>query len=572
MILEGSASKKKQLEGSLTERNKLKGSLGVKEFVKGLDGFSPIVTLEETNEGATITIEDKYSVQTATVLHGKDGLNGKDGQDGKPVTVSNVSESTEENEINVITFSDGTTVNVRNGSKGPKGDKGDKGEQGIQGPKGDKGNDGTGVTILGSYNSESELKTAHPTGDIGDSYLVNGFLYVWSEISNSWDNVGNIQGPKGDKGETGEQGVQGPQGEIGPKGDKGETGAKGSDGVSVTHSWNGTTLTVTSASGTTSANLKGDKGDTGPTGPKGDTGERGAQGANGNSVHVQSVSESTADGGYNVVTFSDGRTLSIKNGSKGSTGSRGETGPTGATGPKGDTGPQGPQGPKGDTGLQGNPTTVNGKSGSDITLTASDVGAVADSFGLGKTSSVGLANMNDATKAQFFRTTSNTTNITSATHNTGIIMPYSSTEVTQLIIRNINADSGNIRIRRLCDGAWYEDWVTPPMIEGTEYRTSERSKGKVVYAKRISYTTTAEIGSATGSSDINIPHDIEGFKNLVRINCTNGEDVVYTMPYITSGGGIATIKCVDVTNITLRFYKATISARTFYFDLYYTKN
>lgn len=35
----------------------------------------------------------------------------------------------------------------------------------------------------------------------------------------------------------------------------------GKDGVSVSHSWNGTTLTITSASGTSSANLKGDPGD-----------------------------------------------------------------------------------------------------------------------------------------------------------------------------------------------------------------------------------------------------------------------------------------------------------------------
>lgn len=40
----------------------------------------------------------------------------------------------------------------------------------------------------------------------------------------------------------------------------------GEDGISVTHSWSGTTLNVTSASGTSSANLKGDKGDTGATG------------------------------------------------------------------------------------------------------------------------------------------------------------------------------------------------------------------------------------------------------------------------------------------------------------------
>lgn len=46
----------------------------------------------------------------------------------------------------------------------------------------------------------------------------------------------------------------------------GQPGADGKDGVSVTHSWNGTTLTVTSASGTSSTNLKGDTGATGAQG------------------------------------------------------------------------------------------------------------------------------------------------------------------------------------------------------------------------------------------------------------------------------------------------------------------
>lgn len=40
-------------------------------------------------------------------------------------------------------------------------------------------------------------------------------------------------------------------------------------------------------------------------------------GEDGTSVTVKSVSESTADGGSNVITFSDGTTLTIKNGNKG---------------------------------------------------------------------------------------------------------------------------------------------------------------------------------------------------------------------------------------------------------------
>ena len=149
-------------------------------------------------------------------------------------------------------------------------------------------------------------------------------------------------------------------------GTDGKDGKDGSNGVSATHSWSGTTLTITSASGTSSANLKGDKGDKGDS-VKGDPGSPGADGVSptvsvsksgkvttvsitdkagtktatindgadgsngsngkdGTSVTVKSVSESSADGGSNVVTFSDGKTVTIKNGSKGSSGTNGTNG------------------------------------------------------------------------------------------------------------------------------------------------------------------------------------------------------------------------------------------------------
>lgn len=86
------------------------------------------------------------------------------------------------------------------------GNTGEKGEQG------EKGNDGTGVTILGSYDTEEELISAHPTGNEGDSYIVAGDLYVWDATKSSWINVGRIQGPQGDQGLRGEQGEKGEDG------------------------------------------------------------------------------------------------------------------------------------------------------------------------------------------------------------------------------------------------------------------------------------------------------------------------------------------------------------------------
>ena len=139
--------------------------------------------------------------------------------------------------------------------------------------------------------------------------------------SGEFDGPAGPQGPKGDKGDKGETGAIGPKGDKGDKGDTGETGPKGADGA---------------------------KGDKGEKGEKGDTGEQGPAGANGASVTVSSVSESTEDGGNNVVTFSDGKTLSVKNGSKGSQGEQGIQGPIGPTGAQGPEGPEGPQGPQGD--------------------------------------------------------------------------------------------------------------------------------------------------------------------------------------------------------------------------------
>lgn len=116
-------------------------------------------------------------------------------------------------------------VNIK-GEKGDKGDKGERGLQGVQGVQGERGAEGA-------------------------------------------------KGDKGDKGDRGEQGIQGLKGETG------EQGEKGTDGTSATHRWSGTTLYITSASGTSSANLKGEKGDPGTNGKDGTNGTNGKDGVDG---------------------------------------------------------------------------------------------------------------------------------------------------------------------------------------------------------------------------------------------------------------------------------------------------
>ena len=77
----------------------------------------------------------------------------------------------------------------------------------------------------------------------------------------------------------------------------------GSDGISVTHQWDGTVLTVTSASGTSSADLKGEKGDTGATGSTGPRGEKGEKGEKG---------DKGEDGADYILTDDDKREIATK--------------------------------------------------------------------------------------------------------------------------------------------------------------------------------------------------------------------------------------------------------------------
>ena len=67
-------------------------------------------------------------------------------------------------------------------------------------------------------------------------------------------------------------------------------------------------------------------------------GDKGADGKDGTSITISNISESTADGGTNTVTFSDGSALKVKNGSKGSAGADGRDGAPGAPGAPGKDG------------------------------------------------------------------------------------------------------------------------------------------------------------------------------------------------------------------------------------------
>lgn len=80
----------------------------------------------------------------------------------------------------------------------------------VRGPQGPKGETGAALAIKGSFPSLEELQEQHPTGTLGDAYMVGSRLYSWS--GSAWADCGDIKGPKGDQGIQGERGPTGPAG------------------------------------------------------------------------------------------------------------------------------------------------------------------------------------------------------------------------------------------------------------------------------------------------------------------------------------------------------------------------
>ena len=138
----------------------------------GADGYSPTASVEQSTDGAKITITDKSGTTEAVVKNGKDGANGRDGADGQP---------------------------------GRDGTDGAPGRDGVDGQPGKDGKDGITPTI----------------GDNGNWYL------------GATDTGKPSRGATGDAGPTGPQGTQGEQGPRGPQGEAGPQGPAGKDGAGM---------------------------------------------------------------------------------------------------------------------------------------------------------------------------------------------------------------------------------------------------------------------------------------------------------------------------------------------------
>lgn len=236
----------------------------------------------------------------------------------------------------------------------------------IESLKGPAGEPGTGLQLQGVKATATELPaTAAP----GEAWLVGNEDYsdLWV-YDDGWHNAGPLRGATGPEGKRGEKGEPFTYEDFTPeqleslkgkpftyddftpeqlKGLRGESGVEISEtepvdpdvDVWINPKGEGeaplyySQLQAASEAILAQAKASGEfDGEPGKDGEPGQPGQPGTPGKDGTSVTVSSVSESTMDGGTNVVTFSDGKKLNIRNGSQGSPGTPGKDGTNGKDG------------------------------------------------------------------------------------------------------------------------------------------------------------------------------------------------------------------------------------------------
>ena len=118
---------------------------------------------------------------------------------------------------------------------------------------------------------------------------------------------------------------------------------------------------------------------------------------------------------------------------------------------------------------------------------------------------------------------------------------------------------------RMVDGP--QEWINPPMIDGVEYRTTEKFEGKPVYCQLVYFTGIVDGGTVTV--------DIPGVSAVLRFF---GSRSGVPLPFINEKGlsnawtnYFSVNRFTDKITITMNAGSSIPSGSRFYCALYYIK-
>ena len=166
-------------------------------------------------------------------------------------------------------------------------------------------------------------------------------------------------------------------------------------------------------------------------------------------------------------------------------------------------------------------------------LTAADVGAAPEGFGLGIDygGNVPGGDINNATKNGWYSLAG--TELNAPTVDDGV----QSVTGAMLFVQSSRSDRSKVQwmtignagffgytLRRYYNPTSTEwsswEWINPPMQTGVEYRTTERWNGKPVYAKLIDFGSLPNISRKT------ISHNIQNVQSIVDIAATTSNGAI----------------------------------------------
>lgn len=191
---------------------------------------------------------------------------------------------------------------------------------------------------VGEYLEENPVEvdlTGYATEDFVNNSIDSTIPQVVTDTLQEAKESGQFDGKDGVDGKDGYTPIKNVDYFDGTNGKDGKDGNPGKDGVSVTHKWEGTTLSITSASGTSSANLKGTDGTNGTNGKDGYTPQKGIDYFDGtNGKDGVSCSHSWNGTTLTVISASGTSSADLK-GNPGKDGANGTNGKDGYTPQKG---------------------------------------------------------------------------------------------------------------------------------------------------------------------------------------------------------------------------------------------
>lgn len=189
-------------------------------------------------------------------------------------------------------------------------------------------------------------------------------------------------------------------------------------------------------------------------------------------------------------------------------------------------------------------------------VTAAQAGAAPAGFGLGESATA--QNWDTQSRNGFYREKMNGPDGVNMWY--GITCSSFSTECTNIAFNPglVNGSTMAIRHRKGSNPAEWE-YVNPPMIEGEEYRTTERYLGKPVYTKIVNFGTLPNNGYK------GIPHGV----NLSR--AIRYEIIAKNSDYMLKGHKDIAYVAIENANIALST-TGDLSAYDVYFAIWYIKD